>query len=68
VLAISLRVRRLPAGDQRLENQAEHPEWPRLPARKVRFTAEGKTRTVWVDPVYPGGPEEHLFTFDIDIH
>jgi len=68
VLAISLRVRLFPAGEQRLRNQDEHPEWPKLPTRKVQFTAEGKTRTVWVGPVCPGGPEEHLFTFGSDIH
>ena len=67
MLAISLRVRFFPAGEQRLRNQDEHPEWPKLPARKVRFTAEGKTRTVWVGPVCPGGPEEHLFTFGTEI-
>jgi hypothetical protein len=67
MLAISLRVRLFPAGKQRLRNLDEHPEWPKLPARKVRFTAEGKTRTVWVGPVCPGGLEEHLFTFGSDI-
>ncbi len=67
MLAISLRLHFLPAGKQRLRNQDEHPEWPKLPTRKVRFTAEGKTRTVWVGPIRPGGPEEHLFTFGSDI-
>jgi hypothetical protein len=43
------------------------PKAAKLPTRRVRFTSEGKTRTVWVGPVYPSGPEEHLFAFDARI-
>jgi hypothetical protein len=67
---IGIRTKMLPAGEERLrmasERRGREGDDPELPARRVQFSAGGKMRTVWVGPVYPGGPEENLWELDLE--
>lgn len=66
---ISVGLRFLPAGEERLRRARDRGldgDDPSLPIRELVVDHAGRSLTVWVGPVEPGGEERELWELDVE--